>query len=116
MGCTAELPLMLYSSSDKPQPFTAAFTPETPLVFDVDPASGMLQPEPEHGVQGSAPLRILYTCKDIGKVLKGQLVVQTPDKQVGGVVGILVEGAGTLYTERQVLQNHHFPAWHCLWW
>lgn len=46
MGCTAEVPLPLYASGATPQEFTADFTPETPLCFDVRPARGLLPPAP----------------------------------------------------------------------
>lgn len=66
MGCTAELPLMLYSSGSNPQPFTAEFTPDTPLNFDVLPASGILPPAPAEGENNGtavAPLKVTFLCK-----------------------------------------------------
>jgi len=72
MGCTAELPLMLYSSGPHPQPFTAEFTPESPLNFDVLPASGLLPPclddaSQLEGVEArgaaAAPLKVTFLCK-----------------------------------------------------
>jgi hypothetical protein len=46
MGRTAELPLLLFSSGDAPVEFTAEFTPESPLCFDVRPARGLLPVAP----------------------------------------------------------------------
>ena len=66
MGCTAELPLMLYSSGPVPQAFTAEFTPDSPLNFDVVPAKGMLPPAPIGGHDRStaaAPIKVTFLCK-----------------------------------------------------
>lgn len=66
MGCTAELPLMLYSSGPTMQPFTAEFTPESPLNFDARPASGLLPPMPQGGQAlstAAAPIKITFLCK-----------------------------------------------------
>jgi hypothetical protein len=76
MGCTAELPLLLYSSGTQPQPFSADFTPDSPLNFDVLPAKGMLPPEAASegaaaavgGADGdaakaAAPLQVTFLCK-----------------------------------------------------
>ena len=40
------LPPCSYSSGLEPQPFTAWFSPDTPLTFDIRPAKGMLYPRP----------------------------------------------------------------------
>jgi hypothetical protein len=75
MGCTAELPLLLYSSGPQPQPFSADFTPDSPLNFDVLPAKGMLPPAPAgdaaaaagggeaDGDASQAPLKVTFLCK-----------------------------------------------------
>jgi hypothetical protein len=71
MGCTAELPLLLYSSGPQPQPFTADFTPDSPLNFDVLPAKGMLPPAPADEAAAAAdadaakvaPLKVTFLCK-----------------------------------------------------
>eukprot|EP00775_Hariotina_reticulata_P012144 gene12144-12282_t len=90
MNCTAELPLMLFSSGDQPQPFTAEFTPESPLNFDVTPASGLLPPclvdheaaeEAQQGEAAAAPVKVTFLCKELGKVMQGKLLVTTPDSQ-----------------------------------
>jgi len=78
MDQTATVPIQLFSSSDKPQPFTASFTSDTPIQFNVLPQRGMLPPA---GQQGPPPLQVTYTCRDFGKVVKGRLFVQTPDTQ-----------------------------------
>ncbi len=73
---TSRLPIYLYSSTDQPQPFTASFTSDTPLSFNVLPSRGVLPPaasEEELGVSGrprtSTPaLEVTYTCRDFGKV------------------------------------------------
>lgn len=90
MGRTAELPLVLYSFGDAPEEFTAEFTPESPLTFDVRPAKGLLPvAPPQAGAHGAAaaaaaagvgavggavtgaaaggaspaPITVLYTCR-----------------------------------------------------
>jgi hypothetical protein len=74
MGCTAELPLLLYSSGPQPQPFSADFTPDSPLNFDVLPAKGMLPPAPageaaavcgpaDADAAKAAPLKVTFLCK-----------------------------------------------------
>lgn len=63
MGCTAELPLKLCSPGPSPQPFTAEFTPETPLNFDVIPAQGLLPVAPEDGQDVDAPMKVTFVCK-----------------------------------------------------
>jgi hypothetical protein len=68
LGCTAELPLFLTASGPEPQPFTAEFTPESPLNFDVVPSKGLL-PVGAQDVddvtkgEGQAPLRVTFMCK-----------------------------------------------------
>ncbi|KAF6261116.1 hypothetical protein COO60DRAFT_1637017 [Scenedesmus sp. NREL 46B-D3] len=83
MGCVAELPLLLYSSGREPQPFSADFTPDSPLNFDVVPAKGMLPPAPASEAAGgatqAAPLKV--TFMELGKALTGRLVVVTPDSE-----------------------------------
>lgn len=37
MNQTTSVPVMLYSTLESPEPFTATFTPDTPLQFDVTP-------------------------------------------------------------------------------
>lgn len=81
MDQTSSIPIYLYSSSDKPVPFTANFTPDTPLSFDVRPTKGMLQPAPRDGSQGTPAMQVLYTCRDFGKIMKGRLFVQAGDLQ-----------------------------------
>jgi hypothetical protein len=73
LNCTAELPL--YLTASEPQPFTAEFTPESPLNFDVLPCKGLLPPaaaETADGVDGKAaaeatgqpaPLTVTFVCK-----------------------------------------------------
>jgi hypothetical protein len=73
LGATAELPLALYASGAVPQAFSAEFTPDSPLVFDVLPGRGLLPPAPGAGggegggeqqaLQPAAPLRVTFTCK-----------------------------------------------------
>lgn len=70
LGCTAELPLYLTASGSQPQPFTAEFTPDSPLNFDVQPCKGLLPPAAaEGGVHGAetprgpAPLKVAFICK-----------------------------------------------------
>jgi len=86
LGCTAELPLYLSASGPEPQAFTAEFTPESPLNFDVLPSRGLLPAapatssqeaaagssgsEPEAaaagevgGTSGPAPLKVTFLCK-----------------------------------------------------
>jgi hypothetical protein len=65
MNCTAELPLMVYSSGGEPQPFTAEFTPESPLNFDVTPACGTLPPclADDEAQQQVAPIKVTFLCK-----------------------------------------------------
>lgn len=54
LGCTAELPLYLSASGPEPQPFTAEFTPESPLNFDVLPSRGLLPAAPVTSSQEAA--------------------------------------------------------------
>jgi hypothetical protein len=74
VGRTAEHPLGLYSSGDGPEEFTAEFTPESPLAFDVRPARGLLPVAPAAGCavggvgEGAggaavAPITVTYTCR-----------------------------------------------------
>jgi hypothetical protein len=82
LGCSAELPLFLTASGPEPQPFTAEFTPESPLNFDVVPSRGLLPPAAASGtaVAGSSqaggdggsaagcadvqpPLKVTFLCK-----------------------------------------------------
>lgn len=73
LNTTAELPLFLTASGPEPQPFTAEFTPESPLNFDVVPSRGVLPPAPDHGSGeapgsvtegvGQAPLKVTFVCK-----------------------------------------------------
>ncbi|KAF8055917.1 CFAP47 [Scenedesmus sp. PABB004] len=90
MGATAELPLRLYASGGQAQPFTAEFTPDSPLNFDVRPARSVLPPAPRGGDGGDdgggpgagpAPLTVTFLCKELGKEVVGKLVVVTPDAQ-----------------------------------
>lgn len=79
LSLSASAPLWLYSADleGAPQPFTAAFSLDTPLAFDVVPASGVLPPPPPSGAttgetpgQGDddgrsraepPPLRVVFT-------------------------------------------------------
>lgn len=73
LGCTAEEPLQLTASGPEPQAFTAEFTPESPLNFDVVPAQGMLPPAAATANNpagtaapaqaGEPPLRVTFLCK-----------------------------------------------------
>jgi hypothetical protein len=75
LNCTAELPLYLTASGPESQPFTAEFTPESPLNFDVLPCKGLLPPAAADTIDGvdrqaaaeatelPAPLRVTFTCK-----------------------------------------------------
>lgn len=75
LNCTAELPLYLTASGPEPQPFTAEFTPESPLNFDVLPCKGLLPAaaaDTAVGVDGEAgaeatgqpaPLKVTFVCK-----------------------------------------------------
>ncbi|GFR48569.1 hypothetical protein Agub_g10471, partial [Astrephomene gubernaculifera] len=80
VGATSHLPLRLYSSGPEPQPFTASFPSDTPMVFNVTPSKGMLPPPPKPGEPEPEPaLTVSYTCREFGKVVKGRLYVQTSD-------------------------------------
>jgi len=116
MDRTAELPLMLYAPGDSPVEFTAEFTVESPLCFDVRPGRGVLPVAPNMGIErasgggaaiaqegrrredgggvergghaaaaaaavAAAPITVLYTCKDIGRVMRGRLVVHAAGSQ-----------------------------------
>lgn len=104
MGCTAELPLWLYAPGPLPTPFTAELSPDTPLALDITPSSGLLPPAPPDdargargagksnadGTDGTAapcasivppPLRVTFTCREMGRVVRGRLLVTTPDRQ-----------------------------------
>ena len=107
MDQTGFVPLMLHSTLGSPVSFSAAFSAETPLLFDVTVEKGLLLPRRERGglrgVDGSsagsgsalfgassssspddsvgAPLWVSYTCRDFGKVLRGRLVVSAEDAQ-----------------------------------
>ncbi|KAI8473771.1 MAG: hypothetical protein J3K34DRAFT_497953 [Monoraphidium minutum] len=93
MGRTAEAPLMLRAAGAGPEGFSAEFTPESPLAFDVRPARGVLPPAAAGGDAGggggggvaggggAAPITVLYTCREMGRVLKGRLVVHTDSGQ-----------------------------------
>lgn len=68
LGCTAELPLFLTASGPESQPFTAEFTPESPLNFDVVPSKGLLPAGTQDTDDvtnrvGQAPLRVTFLCK-----------------------------------------------------
>lgn len=69
LGCTAELPLFLTASGPESQPFTAEFTPESPLNFDVVPSKGLLPAGTQMDADdvtkgvGQAPLRVTFLCK-----------------------------------------------------
>eukprot|EP00798_Chlamydomonas_sp_ICE-L_P015727 gene15727-21848_t len=83
MDQTSKVPVYLYSTTSEPQAFTAGFTADTPLNFDVTPSRGILPPMLQEGEAPSGPpvLEVSYTCKDMGKVMKGRLYVQTSDMQ-----------------------------------
>jgi hypothetical protein len=78
LGCAAELPLFLSASGPETQPFTAQFTPESPLNFDVVPSRGLLPPAADAAgssqgggdcgsgagcAAGQAPLKVTFVCK-----------------------------------------------------
>ncbi|EFJ49198.1 hypothetical protein VOLCADRAFT_90100 [Volvox carteri f. nagariensis] len=80
VGATSYVPLRLYSSSNEPQPFTASFPSDTPLVFNVVPSKGLLPPMPRPGEpEPEPPLQVSYNCREFGKVVRGRLHVQTSD-------------------------------------
>ncbi|GLI64998.1 hypothetical protein VaNZ11_008424 [Volvox africanus] len=80
VGATSYVPLRLYSSSQEPQPFTANFPSDTPLVFNVVPSKGLLPPMPRPGEpEPEPPLQVSYNCREFGKVVRGRLHVQTSD-------------------------------------
>ena len=96
MDQTSYVPLMLHSSSGSPEAFSAAFSSDTPLLFDVTVDKGLLMPRRDDGGSGlmfggaslpapdaavGAPLWVSYTCRDFGKVLKGRLVISTEAAQ-----------------------------------
>lgn len=95
-------PLFIYSPSDVPVPFTARFTQDSSMQFDVTPASGMLPVEaagkpaptasldvglhPRAGEEDSwlapATVFVKYTAPGYGQAgsaARGRLVVQTED-------------------------------------
>ncbi len=102
-GASAMAPLHIFSPTDAPMPFTARFTHDSSMHFDVTPASGILQVEqttaespkgarsPEGAPlppasKGAAPrepaLWVKYTAaghKDAGKAPSARLIVQTDE-------------------------------------
>ncbi|PNW70067.1 hypothetical protein CHLRE_17g704300v5 [Chlamydomonas reinhardtii] len=82
VGATSYIPLRLYASGSEPQPFTASFPNDTPMVFHVIPAKGLLPPAPKPGEpEPEPPLQVSYSCREFGKVVRGRLYVQTSDMQ-----------------------------------
>ncbi|CAD7694978.1 unnamed protein product [Ostreobium quekettii] len=81
MDQTAYVPVWLCSSTDEPEPFTANFTPDTPLQFEVKPAKGMLPVRGSASQDEEPPCVVSYTCRDMGKTLKGRLHIQTKGTQ-----------------------------------
>ena len=88
VGRTGRLPLFLHAPGDAPCAFEAAFTADSPLAFDVQPAQGVLPPAVQQQQEQQrqqqqelrrpeedAPITVLYTCREMGRVVKGRLVV-----------------------------------------
>eukprot|EP00884_Botryococcus_braunii_P022119 jgi/Botrbrau1/8591/Bobra.0380s0012.1 len=107
-SCSVVAPIHIYSPSDFPLPFTARFTQESSMQFDVTPKSGMLpveapgKPPPtgsldvgldplqqslgeqelSEGAQPSATVWVKYTAPgygQMGRALRGRLMVQTDE-------------------------------------
>lgn len=93
-GESAVAPLRIFSPTDVPMPFTARFSHDSSMHFDVTPATGILQVEPPHaqnpardrtteGVVETEPaLWVKYTAaghKDAGKAPSARLIMQTDE-------------------------------------
>lgn len=77
MGTTTQIPIVLFSSTGHPQPFSAYFTPESSMQFNVRPFEGFLPPKPGAWDRPVPPaLHISYSCRDLMRVQKGTLVVR----------------------------------------
>ena len=74
---TAQVRFKLCNAFDEDAPFAAYFTPESPSVFTVSPAAGVLT---RAGTAGTM-FTISYTPVEYGKQVRGTLVVLTDEMQ-----------------------------------
>jgi hypothetical protein len=92
VGSTTRLPVFLYSSTGGPQPFSASFTTDTPLCFDLHVGNHAALPAQPAGLPtegrsltegaGKPAFHVSFVGKELwGKVIKGRLQVEA-----GGVV------------------------------
>ncbi|KAL0021413.1 hypothetical protein WJX79_003538 [Trebouxia sp. C0005] len=81
-GQSALGPVMLYSPTDQPEPFTCHFTHDSSISFDVSPSEGVLPVRPTAAQAApQAPIMVKYFAKGYGKTQIGKLVILTEDQQ-----------------------------------
>ncbi|KAK9828703.1 hypothetical protein WJX72_001600 [[Myrmecia] bisecta] len=82
-GQAVTAPLHIYSTTDQPTTFTAHFTHDSSIQFDVFPAQGVLPVEPGAGqAPGPAAIYVQYSAHEYGKVPTGKLIILTDDTQM----------------------------------
>ena len=94
---TAQVRFKLCNAFDEDAPFAAYFTPESPSVFTVSPAAGVLT---RAGTAGTM-FTISYTPVEYGKQVRGTLVVLTDEMQWS----YEVRGSHPQYTAPSVTQT-----------